>query len=210
MLQNTGDSSISELTKLEPIRIFIVEDSDVVRSALRAILGQDASFQLVGEAVDGNTAVSRLLAVKPDVVLIDIGLPGKTGIEVTREFKQKAPHIKALMFTSNIDDRLMIDSFSAGADGYMVKEGFQKETLETAIRSVMRNKCWLAPDIAKRILSFAKLYNKALPASLSGIKVEPLTQQEEQVLDTAGCTDGVCPVDPAFLVGLQRLTKLQQ
>jgi two-component system response regulator DevR len=206
-LQTPEQSSVGEKTSSAPIRVFIVEDSDVVRSALRAILGQESAFTLVGEAVDGNSAVSRLLAVKPDVVLVDIGLPGKSGIEVAREFKTRAPHIKALMFTSNIDDRLMLESFAAGADGYMVKEGFQKQILETAIRTVMRNTCWLDPGIAKRILDFAKLFKMPVPGAISGAFVQPLTEQEEKMLDSASSTNGVCQVDSKFLTRLQRFAK---
>jgi len=192
------------------VRIFIIEDSDVTRSALRAILGQEAEFQLVGEAVDGKTAVSRLLASKADVALVDIGLPGANGIEVTKEFKKKAPHIKALMFTSNNDDRLMLESFAGGADGYMVKDGFDRAQLATAIKSVIQGKCWLDPDIANRILKFAKLFNQPVPASVAAARPTPLTAQEEQVLKSAGKTDGVCPVQPEFLTRLQRFSQIDE
>jgi two-component system, NarL family, response regulator DevR len=192
------------------VRIFIVEDSDVTRSALRAILGQEADFQLAGEAVDGKTAVSRLLAAKPDVALVDIGLPGASGIDVTRQFKKQAPNIKALMFTSNNDDRLMLESFSAGADGYMLKEGFDRLLLSKAIRSVVQGKCWLDPDIANRILKFAKMFNQPVPSAVTSARIEPLTQQEEQVLNAAGSTDGVCAVKPDFLSRLQRFSRIDE
>jgi DNA-binding NarL/FixJ family response regulator len=193
-----------------PVRIFLIEDSDVTRSALRAILGQEKDFQLAGEAVDGKTAVGRLLASKADVALVDIGLPGANGIEVTREFKKKAPHIKALMFTSNNDDRLMLESFAAGADGYMVKDGFDRHQLANAIKSVTQGKCWLDPDIANRILKFAKLFNQPVPASVAAARIDPLTPQEEQVLKAAGTTDGVCSVQPEFLSRLQRFSQVDE
>jgi DNA-binding NarL/FixJ family response regulator len=192
------------------IRIFIIEDSEVTRSALRAILGQEPTFEVAGEAVDGPTAVGKLLFSKAAVALVDIGLPGVNGIDVTREFKQKAPHIKALMFTSNTDDRLMLDAFAAGADGYLPKEGFDRAVLASAIKCVVAGKCWLHPTIAQRILQFAKLFKRTVPTNIMSATVEPLTAEEEKVLQTACDQQGICAVDAKFLTRLQRLSELKK
>jgi DNA-binding NarL/FixJ family response regulator len=180
-----------------------------VRAALRAILGQNRDLEIVGEAVDGNTATSRIMAANPHVVLVDIGLPGVTGIEVTRQIKERAPHMKVLMFTSNEFDRDMFEAFTAGADGYVIKRDFQKSALENAIRGVMKGKCWLDPSMADRVKKFSKIFHKAVPAHVKAAPVQPLTSEEEQVLDSAINTDGSCSTQPSVLAALQRFAKGQ-
>lgn len=186
-----------------------MEDSDVVRAALRAILSQNADLEIVGEAVDGSTAVSRIMAAKPDIVLIDIGLPGASGIDVTRQVKNRAANIKVLIFTGNEFDREMFESFAAGADGYVIKRDFQRSALEMAIRGVSQGKCWLDPEMAKRILAFARTHRQSAPASVKEAAVQPLTPQEQSILDGALHSEGTLNVEPSALTALQRFAKTQ-
>jgi signal transduction histidine kinase/CheY-like chemotaxis protein len=190
------------------IKIFLVEDNELTRTGLRALLSQTPRFTVVGEAVDGTAALESIGAQSPDLVLIDIGLPDISGIEVTRRIKGRWPNMKALMFTSHDDEHDMFESFSAGADGYVVKHDFDRARLELAINSVSEGNCWLDPSIARRILHFAR-HSKDIPAAVVPAAMPDsgppqLTEEEVTVLNGVEECNGVCAASPGFLQRLHR------
>lgn len=133
------------------IRIAIAEDSAVVRLSLKNVLVRENDMEVVGEA-DSGDRVFRLVEEKvPDVVLMDIGLPGLDGVEATRKLKGSFSGIKVIMVTAHTDDRIMLNAFAAGADGYFLK-GSNGEQLPQAVRSVFAGAAWLHPAIAARVL----------------------------------------------------------
>ncbi len=139
----------------QSISIFLVEDNELIRSAVSLALNGIKGFRVVGEAADGATAITDILANPPNVALVDIGLPKVDGIEVTKTIKQELPALKAIMLTSHDSDEDMFASFQAGANGYIIKDGFSKAKLEVAIRTVDSGSSWLDPLIAQRVLQVA-------------------------------------------------------
>lgn len=185
------------------VKIFIVEDSKVVRHGLIALLNQIEDFEVIGEADDGAIALSAVLTNPPDLAIVDIGLPGIDGTQVTRQIKDALPATKTLMFTSHDDDADMFESFTAGADGYFLKQNLHKDRLELAIRTILNGHCWIDRAVVQRILNFAKHTWREAPPQVRQ-SAEELTQEEESALTQAECSNGVCMVSPDFLARLNR------
>lgn len=162
------------------ITILIVEDHRVVRSALRLSLEQYESFCVLGEAGDGESAVRQALELKPDIVLMDIGLPVMDGIQAAREIKEALPDTGLVMLTSHDSENEIFSALAAGADGYCLKTSSENQ-LQLAITSVANQAVWLDPAIAKRILKVST----SRPAAEIQAKEEdkfPLSDRELEVL----------------------------
>ena len=121
----------------DPISILIVDDHEVVRNGIRAYLSTLPDFQVVGEADSGEEAIKLVTELIPDVVLMDIRLPGEGGIEATRQVTARFPDSKVVMLTSFADDDLVVRAISAGAVGYVLKQVGNEELLR-AIRAAAR------------------------------------------------------------------------
>ncbi len=166
----------------DSISIFIVEDHEVTRLGLRIILEEMPGVKIVGEAADGSSALEQILALKPRLVLMDIGLPAVDGISVTRGIKAALNNTRVLMLTSHDADQDLFASMEAGADGYCLKDA-PIERLAVAIKSAAAGVGWFDPAIAGRALS-------ALSAIGSGGKTvravpeDPLSlsRREQEVL----------------------------
>ena len=120
------------------IRVLIVDDHAVVRQGLRIFLDTEGEFEVVGEAPDGEEAVRLAKALRPDIVLMDLLMPGMGGIEATKVLVQQHPDIKVLMLTSFGGHERMVEALQAGAVGYVVKDSAPTEILR-AVRSVSRH-----------------------------------------------------------------------
>lgn len=138
-------------------KILLVEDVDIIRIGLRITLEQMHIFDVIVEAVDGPSAVSKARELMPHVVLMDIGLPGFDGVEASRKIKEISPQTKIIMFTSHESDQDVFGAFGAGADGYCLKT-IGSEMLATAIRTVMTGSNWVDPGIAGRVLKSSTSY----------------------------------------------------
>lgn len=138
-------------TRQDTVSVFIAEDHEITRVGLRLTLEQITGFKVVGEANDGRLAVDSILSMKPDVVLMDIGLPTMDGIEATKKVKELAPDCKVIMLTSHDSDRDVFAALAAGADGYCLKE-VSGTQLAMAIRCVADGAAWLDPGVASRVL----------------------------------------------------------
>ncbi len=132
-------------------KILIVEDQQTIRQGLRLILAGISNVEVVGEAADGYTAISMAERVEPDLILMDIGLPGIGGIEALRRIKSSKPETKVLMITKYDEEDEVRASLSAGADGYCLKSMFG-ENLAEAISAVIAGQIWLDPALADRLL----------------------------------------------------------
>jgi DNA-binding NarL/FixJ family response regulator len=135
------------------VRILVVDDHALFRFGLRRILGLEAGLQIVGEAGNARDALALLDAERPDLVLLDVALPGMDGVLATREIKRRAPHTLVLMVT--VHDQLadVLDALSAGASGYALKTG-APDDLVKAVHAVARGERYLAPDLAARLEAF--------------------------------------------------------
>jgi two-component system, NarL family, response regulator DevR len=180
------------------IALFVVEDSKLVSFAIHKTLADVHDFNIVGFAQNGETAVRRILELKPDIALIDLGLPDFNGIEVIRRVKERLARLKVIVLTASETIEDIVDSLSAGADGYVLKEVFG-ERLELAIRSVRSGAVWLDPGIARRLLQLAQS-GKARETEMG---TKPLLTNDEVALLGAvaesQCTDGLCLIEPKFL-----------
>jgi len=128
------------------IRIMLVEDHTMVREALRTVLEQDKGMQVVAEVGDGETALRMADELAPDVIVMDIALPGQSGIEVTRRLTAAHPEIKVLALSTYLDRRIVQQMLDVGARGYIVKSAAGAE-LKQGIRSVVDGHSYLCPQV---------------------------------------------------------------
>ena len=159
------------------IRVVIVDDHLMVRRGLHVLLEEMEEVELVGEAADGAAALRLLEEVHPDVVLMDIRMPGMDGIETMRRIRRTWPHIAVLILTTYNEDDLMIQGLRAGACGYLLKDA-SMETLRHALRTAARGEMLMQPEILARILS-----RVAPPTTPSSPATWELTEREQEVLD---------------------------
>jgi DNA-binding NarL/FixJ family response regulator len=142
--------------KTDVIRVLIVDDHQVVREGLRRILELEEDIQIVGEAATGDEAITKTMALSPDVVTMDIKMPGIDGIIATHEIKQKAPNVNILMLTLYAEDFIK-EAISAGASGYLLKDS-DCDQIVKAIRQVHNGLCPIAPSLTKELVTdFARL-----------------------------------------------------
>ena len=134
------------------IKVTIIEDHDMTRMGLSFALSNSESIEVLGTASDGLEGVEQAIELKPDLVIMDIGLPSIDGIEATRKIKNAMPDIKVLMNTSRDNEDDILDSFAAGADGYITKGATSEQTI-SAIKAVSEGVGWLDPAIARVVLS---------------------------------------------------------
>jgi len=159
-----------------PITVSIVEDNDQLRTTLARVLNRAEGFSCVSQYANGEDAVKDLPNIHPDVVLMDINLPGMNGVECVRQLKQLLPKTQVMMLTVYEDTENIFNALSAGANGYMLKRTHSKELLE-AIREVHRGGSPMTMHIARKVVqSLQKTASTAQPT-------EHLSEREQQVLD---------------------------
>lgn len=156
------------------IRVLLVDDHTVVRSGLRLLLDAEDDIETVGEASDAREAVFEARAKKPDVILMDVVLGGKSGIEATPEVLKEAPDAKVLILSMQDDPRYVREAFSVGASGYVLKEAADRELVE-AVRQVAGGESYVHPALGARM---ATADAKAARAA----EEDPLSEREREVL----------------------------
>ncbi|HEY7064070.1 MAG TPA: response regulator transcription factor [Chloroflexota bacterium] len=133
------------------IRLVVVDDHPVVRQGLTSMLRWEPELELVGEAADGEAAVRLILEQRPDVVLLDLRLPGLSGVEVMRQVRPRAPGVRFLVLTTYDTETYIAPALAAGARGYLLKDATIDELMQ-GVRSVMAGKPALEPGVAARLL----------------------------------------------------------
>jgi DNA-binding NarL/FixJ family response regulator len=167
-------------------RIIIVDDHEVVRLGLRTLLDNQEELIVVDEAGDADEALRKTVQHNPDVVVMDIRLPGKSGIEACEQIKEAMPEVEVLMLTSYAEDELLFEAISAGAAGYVLKQGGGDELIR-AIKRVAQGEALLDPAVTQRVLARVRLANRQQKAAA----FSELTEQELRVLGlvSEGCTN---------------------
>ncbi len=163
-----------------PIRLLIADDHGVLRAGLRALLSAEPNLEVVGEAETGEEALHQAEALRPDVVLLDISMPGPGGIEVTRQIKARLPDVRVLILTVHEDETLLREALRAGAAGYIVKRAVEEELI-AAILAVWRGDLYVHPTMTRALL---KEVAERKPASSSpdDDPLAQLTPREKEVL----------------------------
>ncbi|MDK1029543.1 MAG: response regulator transcription factor [Anaerolineae bacterium] len=132
------------------LKIILVDDHEVVRLGLKSLLDNHPKFQVVAEASNADEAVSKTIEYKPDVVVMDIRLPGKSGIEATREIVDNLPETKVIILTSYADDELLFDAIRAGASGYILKQIGSVELVQT-LEKIGQGQSILDPELVQKV-----------------------------------------------------------
>jgi DNA-binding NarL/FixJ family response regulator len=153
------------------IRVLIADDHAVVRQGLRTFLDLQDDIEVVGEAGDGAQALAAAVELSPDVVLVDLVMPGVDGIEAIRGMRERVPSARAIVLSSFIDDEKLFPAVRAGAAGYLLKD-VQPQELVEAIRTVHAGGALLHPKVASRVLE--------------ELTTDPLTPREREVLGLIG------------------------
>lgn len=157
------------------IRLLIVDDHKVVREGIKAFILPSDELELAGEAGDGSQAIELAAKLNPDVILMDLIMPGMDGIQATREIKQRVPCARILILTSFAEDEKVISAIRAGALGYLLKDSSPQELLE-AVQTIHRGESYFPPGIAR------KLINAFHAPSADETSVESLTERENEIL----------------------------
>jgi DNA-binding NarL/FixJ family response regulator len=164
----------------EKIRLLIVDDQRLMREGLRTLLELEHGFEIVGEAANGQAALDAYAALLPDVVLMDIRMPGMDGVEATRRLRERWPDTKVIILTTFDDDANVFEGLRAGAAGYLLKD-LSGQELAHAVQTVYNGGGLIEPTVAKRVMAeFARLrpparsFDEGLP--------EPLSERELEVL----------------------------
>jgi len=163
---------------MEPIRVLIADDQAITRSGLQTLLATLPDIEVVGEAVDGAEALNLVDELQPDVVLMDLRMPGMNGIEATRRIHRASPHLAILVLTVFEDDASVFPAIRAGARGYLLKNADQGELLR-AIQTVATGGVIFSPGIAGRVLQYLATPPPALPTSA----FDELTRREREILE---------------------------
>lgn len=161
-----------------PLRLLIVDDDPMMRLGLTAALGQQVDFAIAGEATNGRQGIDQARTLMPDVVLMDLGMPGVDGVEATQTIKAQMPNVRVVMLTSHTNETEVIAALSSGADAYCIK-GTDVTALANAIRVAALGATYLDPQIAQTIVQNLALTRTKTPANseilLSNRELEVLT-----------------------------------
>ena len=161
-------------------RILIVDDQRLMREGLRTLLELEPDFDVAGEAGDGAAALEAYEASAPDIVLMDIRMPGMDGVEATRRLRARHSGARVIILTTFDDEAYVFEGLRAGAQGYLLKDLSGNE-LAAAIRTVMAGGALIEPSVARKVFAeFARLAPAARP--LDAGLAEPLTEREREVL----------------------------
>ena len=161
------------------VTVFLVDDHEVVRQGVRSLLEAAGDLDVVGEADSVQTGLARILAVRPQVAVLDVRLPDGNGVELCREIRSRMPEVACLMLTSYSDDEALFEAIIAGAAGYVLKQVRGSELID-AVRRVARGEHLLDPAVTQRLMR--KLSNPAGEDQ----RLASLTTREREVLDLIG------------------------
>lgn len=159
----------------EKIHVLIVDDHDIVREGQLALINTEPGMEVIGEAKNGIEAIKLADTLQPDVILMDLLMPEKDGIEASEEIKKRNPEARILVLTSFADDKMVFAAIKAGAQGYLMKDS-TPQTILKAIREVYNGETSMSPGIAQKLIHEIQRKSDSPPTE------EPLTAREMEVL----------------------------
>ena len=163
---------------MKKIRLLVADDHKIFRQGITKLLEEESDLQVVGEAGDGREAVKKATELKPDLVLMDIAMANLNGLEATKQIKKVLPETKVIMVTMHKNEEYILQSFQAGASGFILKEGAVEE-LVNAIRSIYQDKSFLSPTISKTLID---AYLRKMETGKTETPFDLLTDREREVL----------------------------
>lgn len=164
---------------MDKISVLLAEDHTIVRKGLRSLLDREISIEVVGEAEDGREAIRKAEELLPDVVVMDIAMPGLNGLEATRRLKKRFPAMKIIILTVHANEEYVLQSLRAGASGYLVKKAAPIDLI-SAIRAVYHGESFLSPSISRTVIDeYLRQDEKLLEREDDFTK---LTEREKEVL----------------------------
>jgi len=163
-----------------PVRVLLVDDDDLMRAGLTAVLSSDETIDVVGEAPDGRAAVERAIELRPDVVLMDVRMPGLDGIAATRELLAVSPDAKVVVLTTFEQDDYIFGALSAGASGFLLKRT-RPEELIAAIHTVAAGDSLLSPSVTRTVIE--RVAGQPAPDAGAEARLDELTARERDVLE---------------------------
>ena len=196
-------------TSKKMIRLMIVDDQPLIRRGLSMMLGAESDIEVVATAEDGQHAIDLALEHSPDVIIMDLQMPGTSGVDATRKITAEKPDIRVVVLTTFDHDDLVFDAIRAGAQAYLLKDATESEVLKT-VRAVDRGESYLSPTIARKVMRQFRNFedippvsnetsapesssenkatyednNSQIPAVEPRPSDEPLTPREEQILNS--------------------------
>jgi DNA-binding NarL/FixJ family response regulator len=163
-----------------PVRVLLVDDDDLMRAGLTAVLSSDETIDVVGEAPNGRAAVERAIELRPDVVLMDVRMPGLDGIAATRELLAVSPDAKVVVLTTFEQDDYIFGALSAGASGFLLKRT-RPEELIAAIHTVAAGDSLLSPSVTRTVIQ--RVAGQPAPDAGAEAALDELTARERDVLE---------------------------
>jgi DNA-binding NarL/FixJ family response regulator len=159
----------------DPIRVLLADDHALVRAGIRALLDKLSDVRVVAEANDGREALSLIETQQPDVIMMDVAMPGLNGLEATARIGRQFPLVRVIILSMHANEEYVIQALRAGAVGYLLKDAAMIE-LETALNTVMRGETYLGPALAQRVSAYEQRVGSE--ASL----LERLTPRQREIL----------------------------
>ncbi len=175
---------------MTPIRVMVVDDHSIVREGLRQVLQADGGFDVVGEAANGAESLAMAARERPDVILLDITMPGESGLVVAQQLRLEVPEARVLILSVHDDAEYVLESVRAGAHGYLRKDTTPAD-LRSAIRAVHNGDAWFSPAVAKRLAEMLRSEAASAPppapagaasAGAAPPSLDTLTNREREVL----------------------------
>ena len=164
---------------MEPYRVLIVDDHQLSRKGIATVLQEDPRFEVAGEAIDGEEALTKALDLMPDLILMDVRMPGRDGIETTRRIKSALPYVKIVMLSVSSDPKDFLQAMKAGAQGYLLKDMDTRRWLEY-LESIMADDAPVSRELALALLQ--EFTGKQFSAAKSKGAIDGLTPREHDVL----------------------------
>jgi len=179
-----------------PVRVLLADDHTLVREGIRRILAANGGIEVVSEVGDGQAAIAETVALKPDVVVLDITMPGGGGLEAARQIRERAPEVRILILSMHLQPEYLLESVRAGAHGYLVKDAAASE-LVAAVRAVCGGDSYYSPAVSTQM---TELLRRKLEGEEVSNALERLSPREREVL--RHIADGSSNRDIARTLGL--------